>query len=130
MPNDSDKKVILKILGATVVVFLLVYMVIKIIDDGQDERGVVEKLEAIIEDIDVNYVKHEPMPVNIIPEPIINRLPDINSSYPPQVRETTSSYIEIFSSTEKAGSGTDGWLTEVAQDFNDARKPGAAPTAG
>ena len=26
--------------------------------------------------------------------------------------------LEIFSSSEKAGSGTDGWMTEAAQDFN------------
>ncbi len=27
--------------------------------------------------------------------------------------------VEIFASTEKSGSGTDGWMTEVAQAFND-----------
>ncbi len=47
-------------------------------------------------------------------------MPEI-SKYPPQVDSSTSSYIEIFSSTEKAGSGTDGWLTEVAKDFNNAK---------
>jgi Ca-activated chloride channel family protein len=46
-------------------------------------------------------------------------LPEI-SKYPPQVNNSTPSYIEIFSSPEKAGSGTDGWLTEVARDFNNA----------
>ena len=51
---------------------------------------------------------------------LIDSLPDI-SKYPPQVNSSTSSYIEIFSSTEKAGSGTDGWLTEVARDFNNAK---------
>ncbi|MDF0591159.1 VWA domain-containing protein [Methanotrichaceae archaeon Mx] len=47
-------------------------------------------------------------------------MPDI-SKYPPRVERTTSSYIEIFSSPEKAGTATDGWLTEVAKDFNNAR---------
>ena len=37
------------------------------------------------------------------------------------MNSSTPSYIEIFSSTEKAGSGTDGWLTEVARDFNNAK---------
>ena len=46
-------------------------------------------------------------------------LPEI-SKYPPQVNNSTPTYIEIFSSTEKAGSGADGWLTEVARDFNNA----------
>ena len=29
--------------------------------------------------------------------------------------------VEIFASTEKSGQKTDGWMTEVAQDFNDAK---------
>ena len=53
------------------------------------------------------------------PSDLIDILPDI-SKYPPQVNSSTSSYIEIFSSTEKAGRGTDGWLTEVARNFNNA----------
>jgi Ca-activated chloride channel family protein len=118
MLNDTDKKVILRIMGATVGVFILVYLVID--PPGPDNRDVVEKLESIIEDIDVKLVPHERRPVDIIRESPIDTLPDIDHSYPPLVRNTTSSYIEIFSSTEKAGSGTDGWLTEVAQDFNDA----------
>lgn len=113
MLNDADKKVIWKILGATVGVFVLVYLVIAPPSEVT--------LESIIEEINVNTVPHEPMPVDIIPENLNKTLPDIDDSYPPQVRETTSSYIEIFSSTEKAGSGTDGWLTEAAGDFNDAR---------
>lgn len=123
MLNDADKKVILKILGAAFGVFLLVYVGIVIMDDENlpGEFDAVEKLDSIVEDIDVNTVTHNPMPVDIIPENLTDTLPDIDDSYPPLVRESTSSYIEIFSSTEKAGSGTDGWLTETAQDFNDAR---------
>jgi Ca-activated chloride channel family protein len=34
---------------------------------------------------------------------------------------TTPYYIEIFSSTEKTGSGKDGWLNEVAEAFNDEK---------
>ncbi|HII06746.1 MAG TPA: VWA domain-containing protein [Methanotrichaceae archaeon] len=124
MPNNSDKKVILRIVGAAVAVFLLVYLGITTLTgdpDDLDERDAVEKLEDIIEDINVNNPgTPHPIPVDITPENLKDTLPDI-SSYPPQVRETTSNYIEIFSSTEKAGSGTDGWLTKVAQDFNDAR---------
>jgi Ca-activated chloride channel family protein len=121
MLKDADRKVIWKILGATVGVFILVYLGIGlIVGPGPDERDPVERLESIIEDINVNRVTHEPMPVDIIPENLNDTLPDIDVSYPPQLREPTSSYIEIFSSTEKAGSGTDGWLTEVAKDFNDA----------
>jgi Ca-activated chloride channel family protein len=58
--------------------------------------------------------------VDIQPPDQIKILPDINI-YPPQVNSSTPNYIEIFASTEKAGSGTDGWLTQVARDFNNAR---------
>jgi Ca-activated chloride channel family protein len=47
-------------------------------------------------------------------------LPDI-SVYPPQVTNATHHYVEIFSSTEKAGSDTDGWLVEAAERFNRER---------
>ena len=114
MLDDSDKKVILKILGATVGVFILVYL---FIDHPSDDTT----LESIIKDINVNEVPHPKRPVDFLPPDLTIILPDIDGSYPPQVRETTFNYIEIFSSTEKAGSGTDGWLTEVAKDFNDAR---------
>ncbi len=60
MLNDADKKVIWKILGATVGVFVLVYMVIAPPSEVT--------LESIIEEINVNTVPHEPMPVDIIPE--------------------------------------------------------------
>jgi len=45
-------------------------------------------------------------------------LPDIDTCEV-GVKATTSLYAEIFSSPEKAGSGTDGWLCEMAEEFND-----------
>ena len=74
----------------------------------------------IIKEINVNTVTHPTGTVDVLPPDLKDILPDI-SKYPPQVNSSTSSYIEIFSSTEKAGSGTDGWLTEVARDFNNAK---------
>jgi Ca-activated chloride channel homolog len=58
---------------------------------------------------------------------VADTLPDIRKY--PVVVDTQSSgaaVAEIFSSTEKSGSGTDGALVEIAQDFNDsgARLPG------
>ena len=105
MMSERDKRVFLKIIGAAVIVFIIVYMW-----PGGD----------IYSTINVNKVKHTPDPN--IPQPLGTKdiLPDIKSEYPPQVNESTSSYIEIFSSTEKAGRGTDGWLTDVAKDFNNA----------
>ena len=111
MLKDADRKVIWKILAASVGVFILVYLVIV----PPSEMT----LESIIEDVDVNQVKHPMGHIEFLPPDLNNTLPDI-SKYPPQVEKITSNYIEIFSSPEKAGSGPDGWLTEVAEDFNNA----------
>ncbi len=49
-------------------------------------------------------------------------LPDIDQ-FPIEVRPPggTDVVVEIFASTEKSGTGTDGWIIEVADDFNDER---------
>ena len=114
MPKEIDKKVIFKAIGAAAAVFLIVYVVLGIIDGGDKE------LDDIIKKINVNVVQHPPGQITVLPPDVNTVLPDI-SKYPPRVEKTTSSYIEIFSSPEKAGTGTDGWLTEVAKDFNNAR---------
>jgi len=112
MLNERDKKVILKIIGLAVVVFIIVLI-------GSGPGPGPETLDKIIPNINVKTVLHEKRPVDVTPTKPIDFLPEI-SKYPPQVNSSTPSYIEIFSSTEKAGSGTDGWLTEVARDFNNA----------
>ncbi|HIW34470.1 MAG TPA: VWA domain-containing protein, partial [Candidatus Paenibacillus intestinavium] len=55
--------------------------------------------------------------VDLDPVAIGDSLPDI-SKFPVSVENTTDSYIEIFSSTEKSGTGIDGWLNDVANEFN------------
>lgn len=112
MIDKENKNLILKIIGLAVAVFILAYIVIT---GGGGGGG----LDGIIKGIDVKTVPHPKGTVDIILD-VGEILPPI-SKYPPQVNSSTSSYIEIFSSTEKAGSGTDGWLTEVARDFNNAK---------
>jgi Ca-activated chloride channel family protein len=46
-----------------------------------------------------------------------DEIPDIGN-YPLSVEGGGEIDVEIFSSTEKAGSGKDGWINEVAADFN------------
>lgn len=106
MIDKSNKDVILKTIGLAVAVFLIAYILIAIFIPPQE--------------IVVRTVHHEMGKVDLEPADLTKILPDI-SKYPPQVNSSTPNYIEIISSTEKAGSGTDGWLTEVARDFNSAR---------
>jgi Ca-activated chloride channel family protein len=115
MLDKKNKNMILKIVGLAVAVFLLVYIGTIFMGGGGEKT-----LDGIVKEIDVTEVPPTKGLVDISGIDIAATLPDI-SKYPPQVNSSTSSYIEIFSSTEKAGSGTDGWLTEVARDFNNAK---------
>jgi Ca-activated chloride channel homolog len=124
MTDKSNKNVILKVIGLAVAVFLLILLAYYITggfgpDGKSSTTEAIESLDSIVKGIDVKAVPHKMDPNVPQPSELINILPDI-SEYPPQVNSSTPSYIEIFSSTEKAGSGTDGWLTEVARDFNNA----------
>ncbi|WP_339279994.1 VWA domain-containing protein [Paenibacillus sp. FSL W8-1187] len=57
--------------------------------------------------------------IDLDPVDVAASLPDI-SKFPIAVEPTTDTFLEIFSSTEKSGSGVDGWLTEVGEAFNKA----------
>ncbi len=53
-----------------------------------------------------------------------DELPDIDTC-PVEVQASTKLYAEIYASPEKAGSGMDGWLCEMAEGFNrEAREVG------
>lgn len=58
-------------------------------------------------------------------------LPDIDSSYPLVVEPKGKEIVaEIFCSPEKAGRGTDGWMKELAEDFNESNQQINGHSAG
>ncbi len=58
-------------------------------------------------------------------------LPDINTSYPLVVDAQNKQVVaEIFSSPEKAGSKTDGWLKELAEEYNSSNQTINGKSAG
>ena len=75
------------------------------------------KLERLYKSVGVTTVTPRKGTVSLSENDLKSSLPDI-SKYPSQGTHTTNDYIEIFSSTEKAGTGTDGWLVDVANQFN------------
>ncbi|HWQ89698.1 MAG TPA: VWA domain-containing protein [Desulfitobacteriaceae bacterium] len=125
MPNKISNKVLFGVIGAAIIVFALVYLGISLTKNiGKSESQIsteraAKDLAAIIDNISVNTVPHQKGQVALQATDLKASLPEI-SKYPAQVDNSTPDYIEIFSSTEKAGTGTDGWLTEVAKDFNNA----------
>jgi Ca-activated chloride channel family protein len=125
MQNKISPKVIISIAGAAILVFALVYLGISFTKNlGKSESQIstekaAKSLQEILKNVNVNTVSHQKGQVNLQSSDLKASLPEI-SKYPAQVENSTPNYIEIFSSTEKAGTGTDGWLTEVAKDFNNS----------
>jgi len=123
--NNKNLKTIVTLVGISLVVFGLIYGGISLTKNmGKSQKvtsteNAEKKLDKLYKDITVNFVESTKAQVNIDPSDLKDSLPDI-SKYPPQVEATTSSFIEIFSSTEKAGEKRDGWLLDVARDFNKA----------
>ncbi|WP_238649928.1 VWA domain-containing protein [Paenibacillus piscarius] len=78
-----------------------------------------KRLNRIYKDISVTSAEPVKGQIDLDPASALDSLPDI-SKFPISVESTTSSFAEIFSSTEKSGTGNDGWLNDVAADFNAA----------
>lgn len=106
-----------------VVVFALVYFGISLTSNlGKSQTQITsedaaERLDKLYKNIDVTTAGQIKGQIDLDPVAVGDSLPDI-SKFPISVANTTDSFVEIFSSTEKAGTGIDGWLNEVATDFN------------
>lgn len=81
------------------------------------EESAIEKLDKIIKNINVETVQARKAAVELNETNVAEELPDI-SKYPLTVAGRGDINVEIFSTSEKAGKGTDGWLNEVAETFN------------
>ncbi|MBR5405073.1 MAG: VWA domain-containing protein [Oscillospiraceae bacterium] len=84
--------------------------------DADRETAIVQ-MDKKLKRIKVSEVAPRKATVEIDSGSLAEELPDI-SKYPLSVTGRGAVQIEIFSSTEKSSSGTDGWLNEVAEKFN------------
>lgn len=125
MAGNKTLKTLAILLGISLVVFGLIYAGITLTSDlGKSQKTVSAEnaqvtLDRLYKDITVNMVPARKEQVTIETTSVKDALPDI-SKYPPQVDNATDSYVEIFSSTEKAGEKKDGWLVDTAKAFNSA----------
>ncbi len=107
------------------IVFALVYYGIRLTSDwgktGKETTAedAAQRLAKLYRRIDVETAEPIKGQIDLDPVSAFDSLPDI-SKYPLSVEATTDAHIEIFSSTEKSGTGNDGWLNEVADAFNRA----------
>ena len=126
------KKMKPAVLGAVVVIIGIVIVIIAAVSSNSSKK-VKDKDGNIImsaEEIDKKLKKSaEKVTVtkNYAPKGTVSfddtfaaeELPDIDTTYPVGVEPSGKDIVvEIFSSPEKAGTGTDGWMTEMAEGFN------------
>jgi len=106
-------------------VFALVYLGINLTSNlGKTKTQVTaedaaKRLNKLYSNIRINTAMPIKGQIDLNPADVAESLPDI-SKFPITVDNTTDNYVEIFSSTEKSGTGVDGWLAEVATEFNKA----------
>ncbi|REK74276.1 vWA domain-containing protein [Paenibacillus paeoniae] len=119
----SKGKAFFVLIVIAAVVFGLVYAGITLTSNlGKSDSQVTledsgKRLDKLYKKINVNVVDPVKGQIDLDPVAVGDSLPDI-SKFTVSVENTTDSFIEIFSSTEKSGTGIDGWLNEVAQAFN------------
>ncbi|OAB44763.1 vWA domain-containing protein [Paenibacillus glacialis] len=108
-----------------VLVFALVYFGVNLTSDlGKTNTQITsedagKQLSKLYSNISINTETPVKGQIDLNPADVAESLPDI-SKFPITVDNATDHFVEIFSSTEKSGTGIDGWLTEVATEFNKA----------
>ena len=118
-----NKRIVIFLVIAAVVIFGVTFAIISAAGnaDGADDRMTYEQaqeqLGKLLKNVYVEDVPAVKAAVQYNASDLKEELPDI-SNYPLSVEGYGTINIEIISSTEKAGSGTDGWLNEVAETFN------------
>lgn len=114
------------LLGLAVLIIFVIATGINLTKDMGKSKAVVatenaeEALNKLYKDISVRTLEPRKEPITMATSDLKDTLPDIQK-YPEQVQATTPYYVEIISSPEKTGKGKDGWLVDVANDFNKAK---------
>ncbi len=120
----KNKKFLLVSLFVLVLVFILVYLGVSLSSHLANDVKITDKnkskiLSSFYSDIKITKDKPIKGQIDLNPADVASELPDI-SKFEVSVNNSSESYVEIFSSTEKSGKENDGWLNEVAKDFNNA----------
>ena len=123
--NQGNGKKIGIFVGIAVVCFVLVYAGIALTQNRgktstevrtEDAR---RSLDKMLKNVYIEEIEARKASVSLASSSLAEELPDI-SKYPLAVEGNGPINIEITTSTEKGGTGNDGWLNAVAKEFNES----------
>jgi len=121
--NKSKSPVIIAVIGALVTMILIIVVINSNSSKKEGkkapvtQKNVTQTLEDCLKSIKVTNAEKVKGTVDYSDKSAAN-LPNINTKYPLTVEGTGDVDIEIFSTSEKAGKNNNGWLNEVAEEFN------------
>jgi len=129
--SKNNTKLLAVVIGAIIVIItgalLTTFMLSENVGNSSETNGgtIVTNEEAAkiidkaMSKVNVTYNHCEKGTVTYEASDISTELPDIDTSYPVTVAPNNKDIVaEIFVSPEKAGTGTDSWMSELAKDFN------------
>ncbi len=121
--NKSKSPVIIAVIGALVTMILIIAVINSNSSKKEEkktpvaQKNVSQSLETCLKNIKVTNAELVKGNVDYSDKGAAN-LPNINTKYPLTVEGNGDVDIEIFSTSEKAGKNNNGWLNEVAEEFN------------
>lgn len=125
MKSSNVKKAIILVI-VVVLVFGIIFGIMALTQNLGKSQEVItqedasERLTRLYNGITVETKDPVKSSVDLTETDTSDELPSIDK-YPLSVKNSTDTYIEIFSSPEKAGEGTDAWLNEIAKKFNNEK---------
>lgn len=122
MKKKNNGVVVAVLVLTAVLVFALVYAGISLVGSlssggTMDTDKAQKRLNRLVSSIEVTELEPQKASVQIGTTSLADELPEIDK-YPLTVEGYGTLDVEIFTSPEKGGTGTDSWLVEVAEDFN------------
>lgn len=120
--NTKSKNALVLGIIAVLMVAGIVIGIVASRNAGRSEKEIsrekaLSQLERKLSKISVSETTPRKAQLELTGGSLADELPDI-SKYPFSVEGQGTLNLEIFSSTEKSSEGTDGWLNEVAENFN------------
>lgn len=122
----GKKRIVIGLVGGLVVISALVFGILFLTrNTGKTERTIStetaeQRMAEMMREIDPGYAKPVKSSVEYTEkDTTAEELPELDTNAI-TVPATTEAFAEIWASPEKAGQGTDGWLREMAEQFNKA----------